>query len=678
MLDHGLSTGLIPGAAAVKSGVTDPLPPVSLYPEREEPNHHWLDPAESVARYVVGRVRRPFFRLRLRLLLRRVRARAAGLSTLDDAGLDARIAALRDRVRRRGLADRGLVEAFALIRETSRRSVGLYHHDVQVLGALAMARGAVAEMETGEGKTLSATLAVGAAAMAGIPVHVITVNDYLAKRDAETMRPLFERLGLTVGVLVHGIPPDERRLIYRRDIVYTSNKEIAFDYLRDRVKLGGPPLNTQLKLRQFLDPSARTDPPVMRGLHFAVVDEADSVLVDEARTPLILSRETDAEAEKIWAETAHRLARRLFEGRDYIVHQSERRVELTARGKATLDRLGAYTGGIWVNRIRREQAIRQALTAQFLYTEGDQYIVADGKVVIVDEYTGLVMEERSWNDGMHQLVEAKEGVEVTPRKDVLARMTYQRFFRRYQHLAGMTGTAREVAAELSSVYRLNVVPIPTNVPSQRRRLPLTVLPSETRKWQAVARRAKAICAAGRPVLIGTRSVLASERASDALAAAGIDHVLLNAKNDREEAEIISGAGQAGRVTIATNMAGRGVDIALGEGVVRCGGLHVILTERHDSKRIDRQLEGRTARRGEPGSSETILSLQDGILEMTNAGNSVLASLARLPGLPGRMAAARLFRRAQRRAERTHARARRILLDQDRRLGTLLSFSGKPE
>jgi preprotein translocase subunit SecA len=676
MLDTGPLAAEKPGVAP--AGGAFLAPALTLYPEREEPRHHWLDPAENVARYLYGRLIVPVLRLRLRVLLLRTVWRARGIAALDDAGLDARIELVRRKARTDGLTDANLVEAFALIRETSRRILGLYHHKVQLLGALAMARGAVAEMETGEGKTLTATLTVGAAGLAGIPVHVVTVNDYLAERDAATMRPLFDRLGLSVGVLKHGIPPPERRRIYRRDIVYASNKEITFDYLRDRVKLGGPPQNAALKLRQFLDPMGQGELPVMRGLHFAIVDEADSVLIDEARTPLILSRETDAESERIWAETAWLLARQMFEGRHYKLHRRERRIELTDRGKARLETLGLQRGGIWANRIRREQAVTQALTARYLFTRGDQYIVSDGKVVIVDEYTGRIMEERSWNDGMHQLVEAKEGVEITPRKDVLARITYQRFFRRYRHLAGMTGTAREVASELSTVYRLNVVSIPTNARSKRRFQRMQLFPTAVARWRAVAERALALSRAGRPVLIGTRSVEASEQASEHLHELGVEHDLLNARNEAEEAEIIARAGEAGRVTVATNMAGRGVDIALGEGVAERGGLHVILTERHDSKRIDRQLVGRTARRGEPGSSQPMLSLQDGILEHTSAGKGWLATVARMPGGIGRLAARILFRRAQKRAERNHARARRILLDQDRRLGTMLAFSGKPE
>ena len=639
------------------------LPPVDIYPERHDPRPHWLDPIESALKLAGNAVAAPVRRRRLVRLARQADRLSDRLSGLDDAALAAETTALRHELRRHGLSDARAVRAFALIREHSARTLGLRHHRVQLLGGLAMLDGALAEMETGEGKTVTATLAAGAAAMAGIPVHVVTVNDYLAGRDAETMTPLYARLGLTVGTVVHGISPDERRRAYAADITYASNKEIAFDYLRDRVKLGGHPRNTHVKLHRFLDKAGLGDGLVMRGLHFAIVDEADSVLIDEARTPLILSRETDAETERDWAEQAHALADALEEGRDYRLPRDERRVELTAAGRARLAEIGERVGGIWANRIRRDHAAVQALSARLLFNRGDHYLVRDGKVVIVDEYTGRVMEERSWSDGLHQLVEVKEGVEVTSRKEPIARMTYQRFFRRYRRLAGMTGTAREVTAELWDVYRLRVVPVPTNVPSRRSRLGQVICRTEDEKWHLVAARAAELHAEGRPVLIGTRSVIASETLSATLTAAGLPHEVLNANEDAREAEIIAVAGQAGRITVATNMAGRGVDIALGEGVAARGGLHVIMTERHDSRRIDRQLEGRTARRGEPGSTEVILSLEDPLLATMKG--SALARTARGPGTIAGRAARRLFTAAQSRAEATHSRARRLLLDQDR-------------
>lgn len=668
-----------PGATPVLSGpAVQPgallLPPVRVYPERHDPRPHWLDPIETFIKRLINRATAPWRRLRFDRLTRRIDRAGPQLSKLTEADLAVRTVAVRQALRRNGLTDALIIDAYALIREQAHRTLGLRPHKVQLLGGLAILDGALAEMDTGEGKTLTATLAAGTAAMAGTPVHVITVNDYLANRDAETMTPLFARLGLTVGIVVHGLGPDERRRAYAADITYAANKEITFDYLRDRVKLGGQPRNAHLKLDR-LNQTA-TDALVMRGLHFAIVDEADSVLVDEARTPLILSRETDAAAERAWAEQAHALANDMAEDRDYRIIRDERRVVLTEAGRTRLEEAGERIGGIWANRIRREQAARQALTARLMFKRGDHYLVRDGKVVIVDEYTGRVMEERSWSDGLHQLVEFKEDVEVTSRKETMARMTYQRFFRRYRRLAGMTGTAREVAAELWAVYRLRVVRVPTNKPSQRTALPARICASRVEKWDAIVDRARTLYRAGRPVLIGTRSVNASEEAAEALASAGLPHEVLNANEDGREAEIIARAGGPGRITVATNMAGRGVDIALGRGVEAAGGLHVILSERHDSRRIDRQLEGRTARRGEPGTTEEILSLEDSLLDIE--GTSLLRRGAGSPGPLGKLAARLLFRSAQARAERAHSQARRILLEQDRRLGTILAFSGKPE
>ena len=393
----------------------------------------------------------------------------------------------------------------------------------------------------------------------------------------------------------------------------------------------------------------------MRGLHFAIVDEADSVLIDEARTPLIISHETSAADERRWAEAALELAGKLQERVDYRVLKDESRIELLEAGRANVIAMGERLGGIWRSRIRCEHSVRQALAALHLFRRGYHYLVQDGKVQIVDEYTGRIMADRSWSDGLHQLVEAKEGCEITGRKMPLARMTYQRFFRRYEYLAGMTGTAREVVAELRDVYRLDFAEIPTNLPLRRRELPATICITGEEKLALIAERTGKLHREGRPVLIGVRSVVASEAVSAALTAAGLEHQLLNAENDRQEAEIIAAAGQRGRVTVATNMAGRGVDIRLGPGVAEQGGLHVILSERHDAGRIDRQLEGRCARAGDPGSTERILSREDALLELANPWMVTL--LRYLPDRVARRLCLSLFDRAQRRAERSHFRAR---------------------
>lgn len=652
------------------------LPPLELYPERSDPA------AGAAERLEAALTSWPMYRLpRLRsgrsaAIERAVAAHGSALRACDGPSLLAEVDTLRAALRRHGLRADLVARAFALVRAAAWHSLGMYHYDVQLRGGLALLKGRVAEMETGEGKTLTATLAAATAALAGIPVHIVTVNDYLAARDAESMGPLYRALGLSVGTIVHGMGPAERRTAYACDIAYASNKEIAFDYLRDRIALGGRARNLRLKLERLQARSRRQDGVVMRGLHFAIVDEADSILVDEARTPLIISRETDAADERRWAEEAFGLADGLEMDIDFRVLREERRIELTETGRARLAEAGEERGGIWLSRIRREEAARQALAARYLFRADEHYLVRDGAVKIIDEYTGRIMADRSWGEGLHQLVEFKEGCAVTGRKVPMARMTYQRFFRRYRRLAGMTGTAVEAARELRAVYGLSVVRVPTNRPLRRRRLGCRVYRTADDKWRAVVARTRELAATGRAVLIGTRSVAASQALSNHLAEADLAHVVLSAAQDADEAEIIARAGEGGRVTVATNMAGRGVDIRLAEGVRALGGLHVILTERHDAGRIDRQLEGRCGRQGDPGTAEAILSLEDPLLELI--ADSPLRRLATIHGWPGRAAAALAFRRAQRRAERAHSRARRELMKVDQRTGTLLAFTGKPE
>jgi preprotein translocase subunit SecA len=628
----------------------------SLYPEREQPREGFLDRMLVAAQYAAGRTLTS-----ARRLWRIVPATRESLPFGE----------LRSRLRREGFTEELAGAAFAHVRAAAERVLGKRHFDVQLVGGWALLQGMVAEMETGEGKTLTATLAAATAALAGHAVHVITVNDYLAGRDAEEMRPLYEALGLSVGCIVHGMDSQARRAAYRCDVCYASNKEITFDYLRDRMVLGGPPRPLG-DLIDGLAGNARGEGLLLRGLQFAIVDEADSVLIDEARTPLILSAPGDATREEAAYREALRFATRL-EAPDYVIEDQQ--IELTDAGRERLRAMAEPLGGLWSGPRRRERLVGQALTALHMFERDKHYLVRDGKVQIIDEYTGRLMPDRSWEQGLHQLIEIKEDCKVTGQRETLARISYQRFFRRYLHLSGMTGTAAEVAGELWAVYRLRVARIPTNRPVRRVHLPDRVYGSAEDKWRdvvdAIARRH----AAGQPVLVGTRSVAASEHLAALLEAAGLPFRLLNARQDKDEAEIVAQAGQPARITVATNMAGRGTDIKLAPGMAERGGLHVICTERHDSGRIDRQLFGRCGRQGDPGSCETILAAEDD-LAVTYAPFAAarLAGRGRLP----RWAGGLLFRYAQNRAEAAHSRARRALFGMDEQLGDLLAFSGRRE
>jgi preprotein translocase subunit SecA len=596
---------------------------------------------------------------------------AAGLERLADEALRARAAQLRGQLRRAGSIELApAAQAFALVREAAARAIGQRHFDVQLVGGWALLNGMVAEMETGEGKTITATLAAVTAALAGRAVHVITVNDYLAERDAEAMGPVYRLLGLSVGCVRQGMEPAARRAAYRCDIAYCSNKEIAFDYLRDRLVLGGRPRRIAMKL-DALSGEGAEERLLLRGLQFAIVDEADSVLVDEARTPLILSAQSRQTQEEALHAQALALARELG-GDDFRI--GERGIEITARGLERLEALGAPLQGVWRGPHRREQMVRQALSALHQFERDKHYLVRDGKVLIIDENTGRLMPDRSWERGLHQLVELKEGCEVTHRRETLARISYQRFFRRYLHLSGMTGTAREVAAELWAVYRLRVATVPTNRPVRRARGADHIYGRTELKWGAAVARIRELRAAGRPVLVGTRSVAASEQLAAALDAAGIPYRLLNARQDKDEAEIVARAGEPACVTVATNMAGRGTDIRLAPGIAELGGLHVIATELNDSARIDRQLFGRCGRQGDPGSCEAILAIEEDLVATFLPAATRLRRIARLPLALGKP----VFALAQWRAERAYSRARRDLLDLDEYLGDILAFSGRGE
>lgn len=652
------------------------LPPLILYPERLDPPETWLDKAGTILAGLPVVLTPKLYAGRLKGIIAKTRHIERKLQGLDDAALMSRRSRLRSLLHDRKFRIDAVAEAFAVICEASSRTLGMRHFDVQLLGGFAMLKGMISEMETGEGKTLTATLPACTAALSGLPVHVVTANDYLAQRDAEIMEPLYRALGLSVGTVVHGMAPEERRAAYLCDITYCSNKELVFDYLRDRMVLGKYPSNLLLKLERLGEDAARSSKLVMRGLHFAIVDEADSVLIDEARTPFVISGQTDPADEQARAEAALNLVETLEETKDYKILAEERVIELTPQGKLRLEELAELEEELWASRIRREEAARQALAARHLFRRDEHYIVRDGKVQIVDEYTGRVMEDRSWNEGLHQLIEVSEGCEATGQNIALARMTHQRFFRRYKRLAGMTGTAREVAGEFWSVYRLPIYTVPTNRPIQRTTQPQVISSTADLKWQNIAAYVVELNKRGLPVLLGTRSVAASKTASEYLSKAGLAHEVLNAAQDSNEAQIIAQAGQKGRITIATNMAGRGVDIKLDDEVAAMGGLQVVISELHDSKRIDRQLLGRCGRQAQKGHGATFLSLEDPLLEFL--GRSMVWRLCYLDGSVGDWSRRRLFRKAQRRAERTHSRARKELVKMDRRLGTLLAFSGRME
>jgi preprotein translocase subunit SecA len=606
----------------------------------------------------------------LRARARLVEERGAEAARLPAGGLRDAADALRPMLASRGFAPDLVAQAFALVREAAHRTLGMRHHPVQLMGGWAMLDGMLAEMATGEGKTLTAALPAATAALAGMPVHVVTVNDYLATRDADELAPLYAALGLTVACVRQ---PDEgaaRQAAYRADVTYVTGKELAFDFLRDRLALQargarGP---------QALDRLFSREAPALRltGLGFAVVDEADSVLIDEARTPLIIATRDDGGA-RIDCGAALALAASMRADEHFRLRADARSASLTDAGRTMLDGWAAGRAGVWRHRRAREEIAEQALAALHMYRRDREYIVRENEVQIVDEYTGRVAEGRHWERGLHQLIEAKEGADLTPRDEAAARITTQSFFRRYARLSGMTGTASEHAAEFWSVYGLAVARIPTHRPIRRQGLGVQMLQDGAARWAAVADAAGRAAAQGRPVLIGTRSVAASQALSLKLASRGLVHTLLNARQDRDEAGVVARAGQAGRITLATNMAGRGTDIRLAPGVGALGGLHVIVTEYHESPRIDRQLIGRGARQGDPGTWEAIVALDDPLFALHAPRLARLARAARLSAHP--LAAALLRRAAQRSAERKHARDRAAVLAAERHSARQLAFAG---
>jgi preprotein translocase subunit SecA len=559
-----------------------------------------------------------------------------------------------------------LVEAFALVRESAKRTIGQRQFDVQVLGGVAIHNRCIAELETGEGKTLVATMPTFLNALPGKGVHVVTVNDYLAKRDAEWMTPVYGLLGMTVGCIQTGQPDGSRRAAYACDITYGTSKELGFDFLRDelkRLQLGDTHRKSFEQVYEGSGNHAESEKPVQRTHHYAVVDEADSILIDEARTPLIIganNQPTQEEAAAYYG--ADQLAETLVRVKDYKYDPLERKAELTATGRRKVQARAAHPAFVTLTVDGVYEYVERALRAQIAYLRDRDYVVHDGEIVIVDEFTGRMMPGRQWQDGLHQAIQGKEKLEITLETITAARVTVQDFFKRYHKLAGMTGTATSDAAELRRIYKVGVMKMPTNRPCRRVWLPDRVFSTEEEKFRAVADQIIEWNKLQVPVLIGTRSIEKSEKLSRLLGEAGIEHQILNAKNHEIEAQIVSQAGQKAKVMVATNMAGRGTDIKLGEGVAALGGLHVIGTERHESRRIDRQLAGRCARQGDPGYAQFFVSLEDEILEAFGEKRADrirkrYAGRGELTSIRWR----RVFVAAQAKKERQHFKDRKLLM-----------------
>lgn len=522
-----------------------------------------------------------------------------GLKKLSDSSLANKTNEFKARLAKGETLDDILPEAFAVIREASRRVLGMRHFDTQLIGGIILHRGNIAEMCTGEGKTLVATAPVYLNALEGKGVHVITVNDYLAKRDSEWMGQVYKFLGLSVGLIVHDLDFNQRKIAYNSDITYGTNNEFGFDYLRD---------NMVTSLDQM----------VQRPLHYCLIDEVDSILIDEARTPLIISGPGQKSTDAYY--TVAKLVPQLKKEEDYTIDEKQKTVAPTEAGVAKMEKLLHVENLYDAENLELNHLFVQALRAQTMMTRDKDYVVKDGEVVIVDEFTGRLMYGRRYSDGLHQAIEAKEGLEVQRESQTLATITFQNYFRMYDKLAGMTGTAKTEEQEFIKIYGLPVLQVPTNKPIQRKDLPDVIFKNKRGKYKAVVREVKRRHATGQPMLIGTTSIEQSEELSHMLDQGNIPHSVLNAKYHEREAAIVALAGQKGAVTIATNMAGRGTDISLGEGVAELGGLAIIGTERHESRRIDNQLRGRAGRQGDPGSSQFFLSLEDDLLRIFGGDN----------------------------------------------------------
>lgn len=531
-------------------------------------------------------------------IVRRINDLEPKLAGLSDASLQEKTFEFKNRLANGETLDDILPEAFAVVREASRRVTGMRHFDVQLLGGIVLHRGDIAEMRTGEGKTLVATLPVYLNALTGKGVHVVTVNDYLATRDSEDMGRIYKFLGLSVGLIVHDLTYDQRRRAYNADVTYGTNNEFGFDYLRDNMVISA-------------------DQMVQRPLNYCIVDEVDSILIDEARTPLIISGPGEKSTDLYYTLTG---IVKTFTKDDYTMDEKQKTIAPTDSGVAKVEKMLGISNMFDNDHLDLNHLVIQALRARFMMHRDKDYVVKNGEIVIVDEFTGRLMFGRRYSDGLHQSIEAKENVKVQGESKTLATITFQNYFRMYDKLAGMTGTAKTEEDEFNKIYKLDVYVIPTNKPAIRKDLPDVIYKTKNAKYRAVVREVKKRHATGQPILVGTTSINQSEILSQLLDKENIVHNVLNAKYHEKEAEIIKNAGQKGMVTIATNMAGRGTDIKLGPGVAELGGLMIIGTERHESRRIDNQLRGRAGRQGDPGTTQFFLSLEDDLMRIFGSEN----------------------------------------------------------
>lgn len=582
----------------------------------------------------------------LQPLVARINELEPRIKALTDEQLLFKTQQFREQISQGKTLDDVLPEAFAVVRETAFRKLGQRHYDVQLMGGIVLHQGKIAEMKTGEGKTLTATLPLYLNALSGNTAHLVTVNDYLAKRDAEWMAPVYQHLGLQVGVLQNSMRDADRKAAYQADILYATNSELGFDYLRDNMKF-------------------RLEDYVQRGLNFAIVDEVDSILIDEARTPLIISGSAD-ESSSLYSQV-NRVAATLVKGVDYEVDEKEKRAVLTELGNDKVERSLHISNLYAIENVKLLHHVNQALKAHALFKRDVEYVVRDDEVLIVDEFTGRILPGRRYSDGLHQAIEAKENVTIERESQTLASITLQNYFRLYKKLAGMTGTAATEAEEFYQIYKLHIVSIPTNDPVIRADKPDLIFLTKKGKYEAIVEDVKQRYAAGQPVLIGTIAVETSELLSAIFTGNRIPHEVLNAKNHAREAEIVAHAGEKAHITIATNMAGRGTDIKLTEETRTLGGLYILGTERHESRRIDNQLRGRSGRQGDPGESRFYISLEDDLVRIF-AGDTIKKRMEQVGMKEDEVIESRMISRnieyAQEKVEKYNFEIRKHLLEYD--------------